>query len=213
VAAAQGAVVLSLLVSATPSAAAAPAAPAVCPPAASAPSTATPLAPPPEQVLACIGTQSIRGAAFAHWAVIAAKAYGPPSKAHPPPSAAVVAQEVMGFLISSDWVLAEAQDLRLHVTEPEVRRTFDHIRNQQFHTRREFHAFLRASGQTLADLVFRVRLNLTSERIQRHIVAGHHGSRNQARALATFVVSFKRKWQAQTSCASQYAVSDCGRVY
>ncbi|MEA2200439.1 MAG: foldase protein PrsA [Solirubrobacteraceae bacterium] len=213
VAAALGALILSLLLAATSSAAAGTPMPAACAPTASVPSPATPLAPPPEQVVACIGSQPITGAAFAHWAVIATKGDGPPSKGHPPPSAAAVKQQVMGFLISSDWVLAEAQDLRIHVTEAEVRRTFDHLRNQVFHTRREFHAFLRSSGETLADLVFRVRLTLTSVRIQRHIVAGHHGTRSRQRALETFVANFKRKWQAQTSCASQFAVADCGRVY
>jgi foldase protein PrsA len=186
---------------------------ALCPWSATAPSPTAPPPPPPEQVLACIGAQSITGAAFSHWAAIAAKAEGPPRKGHPPPSAVAVKQEVMGFLISSDWVLGEARDLGVHVTEAEVRHRFDHIRDQQFHTRREFHAFLRASGETLGDLVFRVRLNLTSIRIQRHIVAGHHGTRSKERALETFVVNFKRKWQARTACASQYAVPDCGRVY
>ncbi|MCW3056106.1 MAG: peptidylprolyl isomerase [Solirubrobacterales bacterium] len=213
VAVARGAVVLSVLLPATSSAVAGTPMPAACPPTASVPSPATPLTPPPEQVVACIGAQPITGAAFSHWAAIAAKAVGPPGKGRPPPSAAAVKQEVMSFLISSNWVLGEAQDLGLHVTEAEVRHSFDHIRDQQFHTRREFHAFLRASGETLGDLVFRLRLNLTSVRIQRHIVAGHHGTRSKERALETFVVNFKRKWQAQTSCASQFAVPDCGRVY
>jgi hypothetical protein len=212
VAAIRGAIVLSLLVPVISSAGVSSASAALCPPSATPPSPAAPQPPPPDQVVACIGAQPITGAAFSHWAAIAAKAEEPPGK-RPPPSAAAVKQEVMGFLISSNWVLGEARDLGVHVTEAEVRHSFDHIRNQVFHTRREFHAFLRASGETLGDLVFRMRLNLTSVRIQRHIIAGHHGTRSKERALETFVVNFKRKWQAQTSCASQFAVADCGRVY
>jgi hypothetical protein len=213
---ARGALLLGLLAPVPASAAAGSASPVCLPPAsapAPAPAAATPLAAAPEQVLACIGPQPISAAAFRHWAAIAARAEGPPTKGHPAPSVTAAKQEVMDFLISSNWVLGEARDLGLHVSEAEVRRRFDHVRNQQFRTRREFHAFLRASGETLADLVFRVRLNLASERIEMHVAAGHRGARSQASALAKFLVTFKRKWQAQTSCASQYAVADCGRVY
>jgi hypothetical protein len=32
------------------------------------------------------------------------------------------------------------------------------------------------------------------------------------RALSRFVKGFKRKWQAQTYCAAEYASADCGHV-
>ena len=118
----------------------------------------------------------------------------------------------MGFLISSDWVLGEATDLNVHVSEGEVRHTFAHIRNQQFPKKREFKTFLKQSGQTVADLLFRVRLNLTSTRIQKHVLAGHRGSHSQQRALKRFVHDFKLKWEAQTYCDPGYAVTDCGHV-
>lgn len=94
-------------------------------------------------------------------------------------SASEVMNQAMSFLISSDWVLGEATDLNIHVSEGEVRHTFDHIRNQQFPKKKEFKAWLKQSGQTVADLLFRVRLNLNSTRIQKHVLAGHRGSRSQ----------------------------------
>jgi len=118
----------------------------------------------------------------------------------------------MGFLISSDWVLGEATDLNIQVSEGEVRHTFDHIRTQQFPKKKEFKAFLRQSGETVDDLLLRVRLNLTSTKIQRHVVEGHHGARNQQRALSRFLYAFKLKWEAQTYCDPAYAVTDCGHV-
>jgi hypothetical protein len=110
------------------------------------------------------------------------------------------------------WVLGEATDLNIHVSEGEVRRTFAHIRNQQVPQTKEFKAFLRQSGETVADLLFRVRLNLTSTRIQKHVLAGHHGAHNQQRALKRFVHDFKLKWEAQTYCDPSHAVTDCGHV-
>ena len=105
--------------------------------------------------MVCVGSQAITGATFSHWAAIAQKSESP-SKHHP--SVGEVIKEVMGFLISSDWVLGEATDLNIHVSEGEVRHTFDHIRNQQFPKKKEFKAWLKQSGQTVADLLFRVRL-------------------------------------------------------
>jgi hypothetical protein len=179
---------------------------------------ANPLSPAPEQIVACIGSQSITGATFSHWAAIASRSEEPSPKAvrtasgHHAPSAGEVIKEVMGFLISSDWVLGEAADLNIHVSESEVRHTFDHIRNQQFPKKKEFKTFLKQSGQTVADLLFRVRLNLASTRIQKHVLAGHHGAHSQQRALKRFVHEFKLKWEAQTYCDPGYAVTDCGHV-
>jgi hypothetical protein len=118
----------------------------------------------------------------------------------------------MGFLISSDWVIGEAWDLNIRVSEVEVRRSFDRIRREQFPERREFTAFLKSSGQTVADLLFRVRLNLLSTRIQRQIIASQHGSSAQGHAITHFVSEFKSKSRGQTYCSPAYAVNDCGHV-
>jgi hypothetical protein len=118
----------------------------------------------------------------------------------------------MGFLISSDWVLGEAADLNVHVSEGEVRQMFDRIRTQQFPKQKGFKAFLKQSGQTVADLLFRVRLNILSQRIQKHVLAGHRGARNKQRALERFVHGFRLKWMAQTYCDPTHAVQDCGHV-
>jgi hypothetical protein len=170
---------------------------------------AGPLSPSPEQIVACVGSQSITGAAFSHWAVVAQKSGG--SSKHRL-SASEVMKQVMGFLISSDWVLGEAADLNIHISEGEVRHTFAHIRNQQFPKKKEFKTFQKQSGQTIADLLFRVRLNLLSTEIQRHALAGHRGKNSRKRALGSFVNAFKRKWTAQTYCEPDYVIPDCGHV-
>jgi SurA N-terminal domain len=173
------------------------------------PSSSSPLSPAPEQIVACVGSQSITGATFSHWAVVAQKSEG--SSKHGL-SASEVMRQAMSFLISSDWVLGEATDLNIHVTDGEVLHTFNRTRTQQFPKRKEFKAFLRQSGETVADLLFRVRLNLTSTRIQKHVLAGYHGAHSQQRALKRFVHDFKLKWEAQTYCDPGYAVTDCGHV-
>jgi hypothetical protein len=214
------ALVLVLFIPAAPSGGEVPPAGQTCPPPANPPATAPPTTsssvgaaqPTPEQILACIGSEAITGASFSHWLTIANKSQGPPSKGQPAPSAAESLKEVMSFLISSDWVIGEARNLNIRVSPSEVRRAFDKVKGQQFPRQRDFDAFLRQSGQTVADLLFREQLNLLSGRIQRRALAGHHGSRNQRRALSQFVRGFLARWKQQTSCAPQYAVESCGHV-
>jgi hypothetical protein len=171
-----------------------------------------PAEPTPQQILACVGPEAITGATFSHWLTIAVKSEGRPSKGQPAPTAAQSLKVVMGFLISSDWVIGEARDLKVSVSAADVRRAFEKIKRQAFPKKREFDAFLRQSGQTVADVLFREQLSLLSERIQRRVQAGHHGSRNRGRALSQFVKGFRAKWMPLTYCAPQYAVENCGHV-
>ncbi len=117
----------------------------------------------------------------------------------------------MGFLISSYWVIGEARDLGVEVSAASVRRKFDRIRREQFPKRGEFRAFLRSSGETVADLLFRERVNLLSNQITRHIIAGKHGAA-AVEAIAHYASELRAKWRAQTYCALHYAVSQCGHV-
>jgi foldase protein PrsA len=78
--------------------------------------------------------------------------------------------EVLGFLISSSWVLGEASSLGVKVSDKEVKKQFEKIKTQQFPKAAEFQKFLATSGQTVSDLLLRVKLNLLSSKIQQKIV-------------------------------------------
>jgi foldase protein PrsA len=79
-------------------------------------------------------------------------------------------QEVLGFLISSSWVLGEAESLGVKVSDKEVKKQFEKIKSQQFPKAAEFEKFLKTSGQTVSDLLLRVKLNLLSTKIQQKII-------------------------------------------
>jgi foldase protein PrsA len=81
-------------------------------------------------------------------------------------------QEVLGFLISSEWVIGEASHLGVNVSDAEVKKEFEKIKNEQFPKAAEFEKFLATSGQTVSDLLLRVKLNMLSSKIQKKIVAG-----------------------------------------
>jgi foldase protein PrsA len=130
--------------------------------------TAKPVVPDPPDYTECI----------AHLEATAAK----PAKGQAKPTAAELKseceqqytslkQEVLGFLISSEWVIGEAANLGVKVSDAEVKKEFEKVKNEQFPKPAEFEKFLATSGQTVSDLLLRVKLNMLSSKIQKKIVA------------------------------------------
>jgi len=81
-------------------------------------------------------------------------------------------QEVLGFLISSEWVIGEGSSLGVKVSDKEVKTQFEKIKSQQFPKAAEFEKFLATSGQSVSDLLLRVKLNMLSQKIQQKIAKG-----------------------------------------
>ena len=79
--------------------------------------------------------------------------------------------QVMGFLVTSDWVIGEAGDQHISVSDAAVTKQLNTITAQQFPKPGDFQKFLAQSGETLADLKFRVRLNLLSDKIRTKVTA------------------------------------------
>jgi serine/threonine protein kinase len=211
-----------------------------CPPPASSPASPPAAAPTgqpaPEQILVCVASQSINGDAFDHWMKVASSSSSTGAKAavpEPPNYTACIASakaakpakgqkapteaelkshcateykslqsEVLGFLISTQWVIGEASALGVKLSDQEVKKDFVKIKTQQFPKPADFQKFLATSGQSVSDLLLRVKLTLLSSKIQQKLAKGK----------GKFVKEFKAKWKAQTYCASQYAVADCGHV-
>ena len=131
--------------------------------------TAKPVVPDPPNYTECI----------AHLEATAAK----PAKGQAKPTTAELKseceqqytslkQEVLGFLISSEWVIGEAANLGVKVSDAEVKKEFEKIKNEQFPKAAEFEKFLATSGQTVSDLLLRVKLNMLSSKIQQKIAQG-----------------------------------------
>lgn len=198
----------------SPAALAGSAAPSTTPPVATSPASSTdtsPYQPSGEEVVACVGSQEINGATFAHWATVAENTL---PRAHRRQGTEPTREEMaitMGFLISTDWVIGEAANLHIEASAAEVRHMFDRIRRQQFPERTRFKKFLKQTGQTVEDLLLRVRLSMLTDRIQQR-VEGHGSAHARRRALTRFVKRFQRTWEAQTYCEALYKVHDCGHT-
>jgi foldase protein PrsA len=142
---------------------------------------AKPVVPDPPTYKACI----------AHLEATAPK----PAKGQPKPTAATykaqceqqytaLKQQVLGFLISANWVLGEAEAQGVKVTDKEVQKQFNQIKSQQFPKETDFKKFLASSGQTVSDLLLRVKLDMLSQKIQQKVSkdAGKKPSQQEIKA-------------------------------
>jgi foldase protein PrsA len=129
--------------------------------------TEKPVVPEPPNYTACI----------AHLAATTAK----PAKGQKAPTTAQLKSEceteykslqseVLGFLVSSQWVIGEASSLSVKLSDAEVKKEFAKIKSQEFPKPSEFEKFLASSGQTVSDLLLRVKLNLLSQKIEKKII-------------------------------------------
>ncbi len=79
-------------------------------------------------------------------------------------------QQVLAYLISANWVIKEAEERGIKVSDAEVKKQFNQIKSQQFPKEAEFQKFLASSGQSVSDLLLRVKLDMLSSKIQQKIV-------------------------------------------
>jgi len=81
-------------------------------------------------------------------------------------------QQVMQFLISAEWIQQEADARDIEVTDEEVQKQFEDQKNQSFPNEKDYQQFLESSGQTEEDLLFRVKLDVLSNKVREEIIEG-----------------------------------------
>ena len=103
-----------------------------------------------------------------------------PAKGQPKPTAATLKtqceqqytalkQQVLAYLISANWVIKEAEERGIKVSDAEVKKQFNQIKAQQFPKEADFQKFLTSTGYTVSDLLLRVKLNSLSSKIQQKV--------------------------------------------
>lgn len=74
-------------------------------------------------------------------------------------------QQVMTFLIRSTWLEAEGDKLGVKVSDADAKAAFEKARKQAFPKTADYVKFLKTSGQTEADLVYRQSVQLLEQKI------------------------------------------------
>jgi foldase protein PrsA len=80
--------------------------------------------------------------------------------------------QVMQFLIQSQWLLQEADSRKLTAKPATVQKQLDDQIKQSFPKRADFDKFLKTSGMTQADLLFRVKVDVLTQQVRQKIVQG-----------------------------------------
>jgi foldase protein PrsA len=78
----------------------------------------------------------------------------------------------MQFLISAEWIQQEANSRGIKTSDKEVQKNFQDQKKQSFPKEADYQQFLKTSGQTEQDLLFRVRLDVLSNQVRQKIVQG-----------------------------------------
>jgi foldase protein PrsA len=118
----------------------------------------------PGDAVATVDGVAIEQRAFDHWLEITAKTNAKPN--------AEVRDEVMHQLVMGLWIEGEAEDRGISVDDAAVRQDFERQKKLSFPRDADFQAFLKSSGQTEADILERVRLDVLSSRIRDEVTGG-----------------------------------------
>ena len=81
-------------------------------------------------------------------------------------------QQVMQFLVSATWIQQEADKQGVKVSDKEVQKQFQDQKKQSFQKEDDYQKFLKNSGMTEADLLFRVKLDVISNDVRNKIIKG-----------------------------------------
>jgi hypothetical protein len=158
--------------------------------------------------VASVEATPITQATFAHWLAVTAALSGASAHAASASNAALK-DKVMGFLLTSEWVLGEAAALRVDVSEAQAHKRLEAIQKKQFKKPAELQEYLKRNHETTADLQLRVKLELLESAIAKKVTAAKHTAAEKKAALASFQDQFEARWKAKTSCAKGYSMEDC----
>lgn len=81
-------------------------------------------------------------------------------------------QQVMQFLVSAEWIQQEADKQGVKVSNAQVQKQFQDQKKQSFQKEADYQTFLKNSGMTEADLLFRVKLDIISNDVRNKIIKG-----------------------------------------
>ena len=146
-----------------------------------------------------IGVVEITQERFDHWMRIVGTMEGRDKTELVPPRMSIpwkrMRSQVMQFLITAEWILGEAQRQGIVISDERVEANFQRSRKKSFPTPRAWRRFLRRTGQTIDDVRWRFRLDMTSTRV----------------ASSVDYQDFHDRWKTQTACGEDYWIRGyCG---
>jgi phosphatidylethanolamine-binding protein (PEBP) family uncharacterized protein len=148
--------------------------------------------------VAFVSGAPIAKASYQHWLAVetALGAAGSPS------------HQALGFLITSEWVLGEASARHISVSEAEVKQRFTQLVHQSFPKAGSLKKYLAKSGETEADLLARIKVELLASKIASKVTSGKSAAQRTT-LLTAFEKNFHSHWKGFTDCKPGYVMEDC----
>jgi phosphatidylethanolamine-binding protein (PEBP) family uncharacterized protein len=164
------------------------------------PGTAAKHAVAPGEVVAYVSGTPILKSSYEHWLSVENALGG---------GAGNASHRALGFLITSSWVLGEAQARHIAVSESEAGGRLEKLLHSSFPKPGQYAAFLSKSHETKSDLLARVKVELLTARIAAQVTAGGSSEAQRKAALTGFERRFQAHWKSVTDCLPAYVMEDC----
>jgi phosphatidylethanolamine-binding protein (PEBP) family uncharacterized protein len=148
--------------------------------------------------VAYVSHTPISKASYQHWLAVETALGAAGSPAH----------QALGFLITSQWVIGEAAARGISVSEAEVKQRYAQLVHESFPKAGSLQKYFAKSGQTEADLLARIKVELLASKIAAKVSAGKSAAQRSA-LLTAFENSFHTHWKGYTSCQPGYVMEDC----
>ena len=100
-----------------------------------------------------------------------------------------LSSQVMDFLIKAYWYQADAHKLGINLTTAQVNTALAAAKKSQFSTDAQYQTFLKSSGQTANDILFRVRVNQIYEKL-----AKRHSTTVTQQQIAAYYAAHKSQY-------------------
>lgn len=120
---------------------------------------------------------------------------------------AQVRRQTMALLIQAVWIEKEAEALGVEVSDAAVKSALRETKRESFRNERDFQRFLRDTGMTEDDVLFRLRIQELATAITRHVLRG--AGKAKAKRLDAFAREFEKRWTEQTECRSGFVIRIC----
>jgi hypothetical protein len=116
-------------------------------------------------------------------------------------------KEALSSLLDQAWLMGEAEERGITVTDQEVKQEFQRLKSANFKSAKDYTSFLRRSGFTQTDVNERVKLQILSTAVQKEIADESPGHKKQA--FTTFVGEYTNRWRDRTVCKPELAIERC----
>jgi hypothetical protein len=123
----------------------------------------------------------------------------------------------LNTLIGWYWTIGAGLALGMKANEGEAKRRLEEVNKRTYPTQAQFTSYLKLTGQTVPDMLFRSKVQLFEVKINEKLTAMEKQlpkgltAQQQQSALAKFTESLPpgKQWAAKTTCHKGYVVSAC----